>query len=222
VAIARIAKESSWTVWKEILNNLVITFILGLVNYLYYCWYDDAAVELLPLLYFQLMTLEVGIVPFTIFALVRQHQLVRKYQAESERIREEIPYRRKATEEEDQDGLIKLQAQHQKNDFTCRRGELLFLAARENYIIIHFLDQGALNKEMIRSTMKKATGELQMYPEFFRCHKSYLVNLTKVESVSGNAQGLKLHLERVEEIIPVSRNLTASLNEKLRLVPVRH
>jgi len=115
----RILKESSWTVWKEILNNLVVSCIIGILNYLYYCWYEDAPVELLPLVYFQLMTLEVGIVPFTIFAMVRQHQLVKKYQAESERIREEIPYRKKAGEDGEQDDLIKLKAHHPRNDFSC-------------------------------------------------------------------------------------------------------
>jgi len=100
--------------------------------------------------------------------------------------------------------------------------DLLFLAARENYIIIHYLDQGILHKEMIRSTMKQATGDLKNYPEFFRCHKSYLVNLNRVKSVSGNAQGLKLHLSHAEDVIPVSRNLTENLNDLLQSVPVRH
>jgi hypothetical protein len=42
------------------------------------------------------------------------------------------------------------------------------------------------------------------------------VNLPAVEHVSGNAQGYKLHLKNVQELVPVSRNLNAQLTEQLQ------
>jgi DNA-binding LytR/AlgR family response regulator len=56
---------------------------------------------------------------------------------------------------------------------------------------------------------------LAPYPQFFRCHRAYIVNLAAVEHVSGNAQGYKLHLKDVAELIPVSRNLNSVLSSKL-------
>ena len=38
-----------------------------------------------------------------------------------------------------------------------------------------------------------------------RCHRSFVVNLDHVIEVGGNAQGLKLHLNMLEDYIPVSR-----------------
>jgi DNA-binding LytR/AlgR family response regulator len=56
---------------------------------------------------------------------------------------------------------------------------------------------------------------LQGKQNIYRCHKSYLVNLAKVNHVSGNAQGYKLHLKDVEDQIPVSRKL----NEEIKEIP---
>ena len=57
--------------------------------------------------------------------------------------------------------------------------------------------------------------QLAACPGFFRCHRMYLVNLAHVHWVSGNAQGLKLHLTDLEEAVPVSRSLTNTIKEKL-------
>jgi DNA-binding LytR/AlgR family response regulator len=50
--------------------------------------------------------------------------------------------------------------------------------------------------------------------DIFRCHKSYLINLTQVAHISGNAQGYKLHLQNSTIEIPVSRTLNATIKEK--------
>jgi DNA-binding LytR/AlgR family response regulator len=42
--------------------------------------------------------------------------------------------------------------------------------------------------------------------DFFRCHRTYIVNTSKIADVSGNAQGLKLEIEKTEFKIPVSRS----------------
>ena len=55
------------------------------------------------------------------------------------------------------------------------------------------------------------------FPQFFRCHKSYLVNLHQVKHISGNAQGHKLHLFYGDELIPVSRKNNSIIKEKLEI-----
>ena len=51
---------------------------------------------------------------------------------------------------------------------------------------------------------------------FLRCHRMYIANLNLVTGVSGNAQGLKLHFGELAEAIPVSRNLTETVKERLQ------
>ncbi|MFN7602955.1 MAG: LytTR family transcriptional regulator DNA-binding domain-containing protein, partial [Bacteroidota bacterium] len=82
-------------------------------------------------------------------------------------------------------------------------------------IEICFLEHGKLQKRLFRNTLKSVQVSLTNNPEFFRTHKTHLVNLKKVVKVTGNAQGLKLHLAELPEPVPVSRNLTAAIKEKL-------
>jgi len=83
----------------------------------------------------------------------------------------------------------------------------LFIHAFDNYAIIHSIKDSKYQKEIIRTTLKKTKEDLTEYPNFYQCHKSYIVNLDKVIKVSGNAQGLKLYFKNTHEIIPVSRQL---------------
>lgn len=55
---------------------------------------------------------------------------------------------------------------------------------------------------------------LAEFPEFYRCHRTYIVNLQKVKHISGNAQGYKLHLENIDTLIPVSRSLNEGIAAK--------
>lgn len=69
---------------------------------------------------------------------------------------------------------------------------------------------------MLRSTLRRMEDALASWPQFFRCHRTYLVNLDKVAHVSGNAQGYRLHLEGLDDTIPVSRNLNDIVDAKFK------
>ncbi|MFC0185517.1 LytTR family transcriptional regulator DNA-binding domain-containing protein [Pseudarcicella hirudinis] len=63
---------------------------------------------------------------------------------------------------------------------------------------------GQVYKELIRSSLSRLEGQIDN-PEIVRCHRSFIVNLSKVASVSGNAQGYKLKLKGYEMLVPVAR-----------------
>lgn len=66
-------------------------------------------------------------------------------------------------------------------------------------------------------SLKELEKKLNLYP-FFRTHKSFLVNLTKVEHLSPWFNGAyRLKLEGQKEEIPVSRNYVKGLRERLEL-----
>jgi DNA-binding LytR/AlgR family response regulator len=94
--------------------------------------------------------------------------------------------------------------------------DLLFARAADNYVEVHHLRAGQPRRTVLRNSLKALGDALLPHGDrFLRCHKSHLVDLHKVQRVSGNAQGLRLHLAGVEEPIPVSRQLTATVRERL-------
>lgn len=83
---------------------------------------------------------------------------------------------------------------------------VLFFQSSENYVTVHYLEHGSVRKELVRTTLKRLEKELDA-SRFVRCHRSYIVNISKFRAFN---RGLKhTHLE-VEEMrgtrIPVSRN----------------
>jgi DNA-binding LytR/AlgR family response regulator len=110
---------------------------------------------------------------------------------------------------------IFLRGDNQKEELALLPNELLFLASADNYVNVCYRNEGGLKSVLLRGSLKKFEEQLADQPGFFRCHRMYLVNLQAVADVSGNAQGLKLHLLGLEEAIPVSRNLTETVKEKL-------
>lgn len=67
---------------------------------------------------------------------------------------------------------------------------------------------------MLRSSLSRLENQLEGQ-NIVRCHRSFIVNLDKVEKVTGNAQGYKLHLETPELVVPVARKYS-EIVEKLR------
>lgn len=196
--------ENIWTVWKDIVNTLIIIAMIGLCNYTYHSIYFSRTFVFIKLAEFQLETLAISFLPVSLITLLKQNFLLKKYLQEAEAINQRKDHLFSDIRE---DQIITISAQNPKNDFTCNSSDLLYLNALDNYVVIHFLKDSKEMKEVIRTTLRKAKEDLNEYPNFFHCHKSYIVNLDKVIKVSGNAQGLRLHFEPIDETIPVSRQL---------------
>lgn len=210
-------REEGWRSWKEILYLLITTVVVGAGNY---------ALKLLlypPTLSFrgfweaQLITLQVGIFPICFVVFMKQLLLYRRYVAEAsavtDDIREEEHLPTAAHREPAQ--TILLRGDNQKEEIRLLPENLLYLSSADNYVTIHYREAEKPGSQLLRSTLKKMEEQLTGRPEFFRCHRMYVVNLHLVHTVSGNAQGLKLHLAGLHEPIPVSRNLTETVKERL-------
>ncbi|HEY1023160.1 MAG TPA: LytTR family DNA-binding domain-containing protein, partial [Flavisolibacter sp.] len=168
----------------------------------------------------QLITLQVGIFPICFVVFMKQLLLYRRYAAEAsvvtEDIREEEHLPTAAHPEPGQ--TILLRGDNQKEEVGLIPESLLYLSSADNYVTIHYWEAGKKGSQLIRSTLKKMEEQLTGHQEFFRCHRMYIVNLHLVQTVSGNAQGLKLHLAGLQEPIPVSRNLTETVKERLHVL----
>ena len=65
-------------------------------------------------------------------------------------------------------------------------------------------------KPLLRSSLSRLEKQIDQ-PHIVRCHRSYVVNINRVERVTGNAQGYKLHLFAGQFLIPVARQYNESL-----------
>lgn len=90
---------------------------------------------------------------------------------------------------------------------------IIAFEANDNYVnIYHLLPEGDVAKVMHRISLKKITDLLtQIDVEFFRVHKSYLINPDFIQKVKGKSQAYRIEMSHLPMEVPVSRTFDISL-----------
>lgn len=109
------------------------------------------------------------------------------------------------------DRLKEIKVQNTEVDFEIK--DMLFAKAAGNYVELYFKNK---KKTLKRITIKKLEFLLNKEKSILKTHRSYLVNLNYIDTVSGNAQGYKLKLNNYSEKIPVSRNMISIFNSRMK------
>lgn len=218
--------EESWTTGKQIILITGVVVLIGLVNYSISPLLYNASLSIRTLLWFQGTTILVSLLPITIYTLFKQNSLLRKFEQQASALEKKLqekldpdkkqePPPSSLPEKKNEFPLIELTGDYQGEKLVLPSEDLYFIAAANNYVKVFFIKNEKISYSIIRMTMKKAEEALEAWPDFFRCHRAYIVNLDKVQHVEGNAQGYKIRLAGVEESIPVSRNLNSEFSDKL-------
>src|SRR4030095_1274161 len=215
-------REENWTVRKEIIFTTITVFFIGLVNFVLSHFLVGTPLTLGNILWFQFITTAIGITPIVIFVLTRMNQQLKKYSAEAASLQSKLAELNKvetksvaSTPKIDDTEKIVIKGDYQKEKVDIKVMDLLYVASANNYVKVYYFDNSKVVYSILRITMKKMEDTLLPYPNFFRCHRAYMINLYRVKEVIGNAQGHKIKLEDVEELIPVSRNLNAEFSDKV-------
>jgi hypothetical protein len=198
-----------WTLGKWIMHSMGLIAVIaigniGFVAYLFgYEWMDG----FFPLQMFA-NTLIVGFFPVVVSGLVVQLKESKRYIAEAGTIhpaKHAVSVHGEVVDLPNDSGdRVRIQVDAFK-----------YAEAMQNYVAVYVLEEERLNRLVIRSTIKKVADALS-HSNSIRCHRSYIVNTDSVESVDGNAQGLKLTLTGVEgTFVPVSRSYISTVKEKI-------
>lgn len=102
------------------------------------------------------------------------------------------------------------------DDFILETTHFLYAKAERNYVEIYLRDQKEVEKVLKRISIKNLNAQLGSFPYILRTHRSYLVNLSHMENVAGNAQGYRINLVDMQGSIPVSRNFIPLFEEKIK------
>lgn len=213
--LPKLFREERWRSWKEIVFLLLITALVGAGNFALMLLLYPQPPAFSRFLMAELITLEIGVFPVCFVVFMKQLLLYRRYAAGAQQttneLGEEPPVKATAVLA----SPLHLRGDNQKEELRLPPADLYFIASADNYVNLCYAEKGKVKTALFRSTLKKMEEQLPPGDMFFRCHRMYLVNLRQVSSVSGNAQGLKLHLAGLAEPVPVSRSLTETVREKL-------
>ena len=211
------AIEENWTVGAEIGVQVWILFFIGVLNSLTDHFVNGHLLNWSIFFHWLLQTVIVGIFPSLAFVIIRQYKLLKRYSSNAQVIEAKLSVSEphEIFIEEQANKAICFGEDNSDNDIAINPATVLYIIAADNYIRLFYMENHALRNMLVRGTLKGVEEKLIAFTNFYRCHRSYLVNLNFIRHISGNATGYKLHLEGTEELIPVSRSLNNEISEKI-------
>lgn len=218
IMFPKVFEEKNWIVIKEITFLLFIVSCIAIANVIATNIFYKLSFSFAGLLNMLKYTFSFAVFPVLFSVLCKQQLLVRKYKTEANNINEYRAKKEILPKENilfDEKAVFVGDNASEKleilaSDFICAESE-------ENYTTFYYLQENNLKKILFRVSLKKLENQNLKIASFYRCHKSFYVNLNKVKQLSGNAQGYKLHCEYLPFLIPVSRSLNGIIKQKITL-----
>jgi len=196
--VLRLEKDlPSWIFLKWLALNLLLVTFIALANYIYFMYITRFSFSFYGLGSMIISTATIAVFPITFIGFIRTTKLRTK----NEILAKEINFEKGNVTKSTSGTSNSDQAVFE--DIPIR--EIAYVAAMQNYITVHYTDEAGAKSKTIRATLKEVETELHPYG-LERCHRSYIVNKSKITDVTGNAQGLQLSLEGIENTkVSVSR-----------------
>lgn len=211
-------EDSRWNIVKELVFTLMLIVSISLGNVIFLHLSQGNMLSIGNLILMCLYTISVGIFPIGVGLFVKQTILTNRYRKLSHEIKT------KATKKEEFDPnislvpdkknqesskMVTLTGDNQTDILTIQAESLIYLQTADNYVkICYLVDEVQKKNVLFRSTLSKIESQLED-KDFLRCHRSYLVNVKFIEDIIGDAQGLKLIIRHIEDVVPVGRSYTA-------------
>lgn len=105
-----------------------------------------------------------------------------------------------------QDSVVRLPSNKVNDAIVFDVNDLIFIKSDGNYIEIYTEENDKIKKSFYRLSLQVMEENLSNYQFVLRVHRSFIVNIYKVNKASGNARNYQLFFKGIEESIPVSRN----------------
>jgi hypothetical protein len=205
--------EERWTVGKNVLYTSWVLFCIGLGNWAYSGFLHFISLTSASFLWYEGITLLVGIFPITISTLWVYSKRLKAAAEKAKELNKSLVKREQLSEQ----GLV-IPSKNKSESLEVNVSDLLAVKAIENYVEIYTREEGSTQKTVLRNTLKDLDRYFSKYSHIKQCHRSYLVNLDNVAGFSGNAQGLNLTFSgsSTELTVPVSRTYVNGIKEALK------
>ena len=197
----------NWYMWKNILFSALIFLIISILNWAYNSTIGYNIAPQRDLSTFIIETLLVGTIPSVILSdIIERKFWNKKYNSKlSEENEDNTEYSQQ---------VISFNTDNKSEMLEVTPDDLLCISSTGNYSDFYLIENERVKKKTLRITMKKTEENLEQFNSFFRCHRSYIVNMKRVKDVEGNSRSCNLKLKDLDFDVPVSRSLQKSIVEK--------
>ena len=187
-----IGKEITWLLWN-VLTGVSAAAIFEFIQ-------PDCPFSFAQLMQGYVNGFLMSIIPVSLVVLLIHMALLKTKLRRAEEINRKLA----ASDDDKPEETLKFVSETGSETIKLKPADLLFIQSSDNYSTIVWQQNGEAQKIMLRSSLKRLEDQAN-FPGILRCHRSFIVNLSKVYSVSGNANGYRLYLKKYPEPIPVAR-----------------
>jgi len=204
-----IGKYILFTIWQFVTIGTILTYTLFLLGFHPGETLTQTFLDVYP------RVLSHGVIPITIVTILLRNRM----------LQENLRNARSANQELDRIKMLKEDVAHEKTGkltiysdtketLNLALSDLLYVEANENYSTLYWRDGHGIEKTMLRINLKNV--EIQLDNHFtIRCHRSFIVNISAIDHVSGNANGYKLGIRDTKFSVPVSRSKGKEVIDKI-------
>jgi len=100
--------------------------------------------------------------------------------------------------------------------FSIASDQILYFESADNYLIVYYLLNGKPAKQILRNSLKNIE-TLLSGSAMKRCHRSFMINLQKIEFVDYEKDFCRIKLIGVSELIPVSRKFYPEFKSYIKI-----
>lgn len=193
-----------WKIRKECVFILAFVFFTGITQFLFrdliydnprnWSWHYLAEEVLNAFL--------AGLFLGPIVILINVNRQQAKNQQKANRISEVLA----EVKEIQPNAMVWIETELKSEKFSFDSNSFIYAKAEGNYADIYLKKEQGLQKLTKRISLKSLESQLRDFPFIIKTHRSVLLNLNCIETVSGNAQGYKVTLKDCPDTVPVSRN----------------
>jgi DNA-binding LytR/AlgR family response regulator len=209
----------TWTLQKYLTQTLLQCFVIGLASIwvdrlLFICPHKNLF-EVAIHAYTQVAL--IGIIPVTFITLFLKNNMLQQNLLEAIKTNHELERIRDLKNEINKPVSHAITIYSDTSEtLNLNLPDLLFVEADDNYSTVYWQDQNnGVQKKLLRINLKNM--ESQIDNTFtLRCHRSYIVNVHAISSITGNTNGYKLRIKDTDHFIPVSRPKGKEVMEKIK------
>ena len=198
--------DEHWKLKHQLLFYCLILFVIATLNGIYTNFINNLDFSWNNYWWIIHRTFALGGIPLTFITLVDYQRKTSAFNNQAD----EILQAKTAFAPEKNNQIYSIVTDLKDESFQFDEIHFLYAVAVGNYIDVYTQDGQTSKRKTYRLSLSSFEVQLKS-SSLVRCHRSYLVNLRKVEDISGNAQGLKLQLKGNVKNIPVSRKYVPSV-----------
>jgi hypothetical protein len=213
-AFPKFFSETEWNTGKNIGWMLFVILLVALCNLAYSSIMGYYLVSGTVLLQFQFTVFTYSIIPVVLFTFINCITLRKHHQAIA---RELNGLLQNSISVKDSGSELMFSGDNPGNDMKIATDNIIYIESAGGYCDLVYIEHGILKRTLVRITLNEVDASYKG-DCLMRVHPLFLVNVCKVRSVTGNAQGYRLRFAEVDETVPVLRSKRQKFYEQMARV----